>query len=140
MALLMDVSGEVRFTLTLTRMVGEMNEPPLLSTDIRLERGTQRFLDSSIVTTIGEMEELRKQVLDVTSRERSVAKVTTLDEDFVFEAEVWSESDYIAIGLWVGEPFGLMKGFRFFAEPAKVRDFVESLTLEETGSPPETCV
>jgi hypothetical protein len=94
-----------------------------------LEEG-KPLLYSQVSVTPNDLSEIASGLISVTDGQNGLAYKTSFDCDLVvaFEgpAECVGAGD-IGIGFWTGEPYQLMKGYRFVATKEAVRQFAEDL-------------
>jgi hypothetical protein len=111
--------------------VSEKGDPTwiLVSLEFRHERAA--LLATTLVVTTDDLAQIRADLDQVAAGQRDECSVTTSDDDLVFYAQGLGLPGDVAIGFWTGEPYGLMKGFRFVASGDALTRFTENLGAEE---------
>lgn len=81
------------------------------------------------------VEAIRSSVLSVANRAREGDTVTSIDDDFLLEVFTSETGVWYHVALWIGEPYVLMRGYRFTADRESIMRFVEDLkSIEGTVS------
>lgn len=125
-----DDSG-IAFTLTID-VIEEQVQPPLISGSVSVLRGDAMLLRPTSLTFIpGDRRAVERCLERVGAGIQPACRVANIDEDFTLEV-VESESEVpYHFGIWIGEPYVLMRGFRFTMDRNAMEAFVRDLQAEE---------
>ena len=138
MAVLRDKTGDVALTLRPYR-VTEDGEPTWILTQLELRRDGAKLLSTTFSITRDDLAALRDGLNDFSAACREAFALTTTDEDFVLHVQRRESPGDIAIGFWTGEPYALMKGYRFVAVADELERFAGELRFDEhTAVTPRT--
>jgi hypothetical protein len=74
--------------------------------------------------------ELGSHLLDVAEHRNDETRVEITDGDFIIEAERLVSPEDISIRFWHGEPYMLMRGYRFVVKSADLQEFAGELIAE----------
>lgn len=138
MAVLHAKTGEVAMTFR-PYQVAEKGQPTWVRTELKLSAGARELLSTTLNVTTDDLAELRARLKDLSPERCAQCYVSTTDDDFVLLAEVlnWSRdvsNGDVSIGFWTGEPYGLMRGYRFVTRANDVEHFAEQLVLDERAA------
>lgn len=130
MAILHAKSREVGLVLRPYRLADE--EPPSwILTQLELWCGGTLRSSATVSLARADLVEIRR-VLDALARGRQeCAFVESTDGDFILVGRGAALPWDVFVGFWIGEPSGLMQGYRFVATKAAVAEFVAELQSEE---------
>lgn len=130
MAVLRGKTGDVALTLRPYR-VSEEGEPTWLLTELELRQDGAKLLSTTFSITRDDLVALRAGLNDVAAACQDAFALTTTDEDFVLELKRRDSPGDIAVGFWTGEPYALMRGYRFVAVSDDVERFAGELHFDE---------
>lgn len=124
------LAGKLRdIRLTLRPAVeNPFGEGPIARYHLEFLLGKDRLLTASFAMERHQLEETRRALMDIAANRRSSFFMVGWDLDFAFsvDREELGPED-AAIGFWVGEPYQLMKGYRFVAMLEEIGRFAREL-------------
>lgn len=129
MAILYGKGADVQMGI-MPHRVAEESEPILIWTKVELKFENNTLLSNAITLTVGDLDEIEALALVVVGRQREEAVMSTLDEDFRMEVSGNPGRSDVHVGFWVGEPYELMKGYRFVSSVQDVERFVRDLKAD----------
>jgi hypothetical protein len=108
---------------------------PLAGTDgsatyVQLTKDGTVLLTSELVLTDDDVSQLGNGLLEVAEQRRSETRVEITDGDFILEAERLDSPDDVSVRFWHGEPYMLMRGYRFVVKSADLREFAGELIAD----------
>jgi hypothetical protein len=120
MAILWDTSGsQTQLVLTPLRV-----EEPYLTLQLELFQAGERLLSEPVGLEKEDLVAMQEGIRGVCSGRLANYRWWSLDFDFAFDLDTaMIGSSHVAVGFWVGEPYVLMKGYRFVALQASVEEF-----------------
>lgn len=120
----------MHFTLTLR--LQEAADSRLLEGIVALHQRDHFLLRPTLVTFLpGDLHALRACLLAVTAGVREECPVANIDEDLILEISQSGSGIRYYVALWLGEPYLLMRGFRFHVERSAIEQFVSELRQDE---------
>lgn len=132
MAEILSLSGSIKLVTIPLHL--EQDDEDWIKTQFRVSRNGANFLSEELGVMVGDFEELRN-LLTVGQPGATVNVVAATDGNLIFEAHYGETGpkDQVAIGLWVGEPYDLMKGARFLTKRTSLEEFVERIQREASA-------
>jgi hypothetical protein len=124
MAILWDTSGsQTQLVLTPLR-----TEQPYLITQLELFQCGERLLSDTIGLEKEDLVAMQEGIREACIGRMANYRWWGLDFDFAFDLDKsMVGQDHVAVGFWVGEPYVLMKGFRFVALGVSLEKFATEL-------------
>jgi hypothetical protein len=127
--------SEVDLTVRPYRMSDTGADARLL-TEIRVTNASVDVMHTTVSLTRDDLVMLRRAALEVAGGDRDEARVESTDADLAFEVKQLESPGDVAVSLWEGEPYRLMKGWRFVVQGSTLIPFAESLLAEEQAAAP----
>ncbi len=93
--------------------------------------GTTDYLSYTSYLTQYDLIELRSFLRDISACRRDAFLFSNTDNDFILEAQCSESKNDIFVGCWVGEPYQLMKGYRFVVVVGDLGSFADELEADE---------
>ncbi len=132
MATLQDKSGTIEFVLW-PRKVEEHGLPTWILAQVEVKQKKTAIFSATVSVTRDDLAELRKGMQDVIRGESSGFRITTSDDDLVFEISKAASAGDFFVGFWAGEPYVLMKGYQIAVGNKHLNDFYEELEADESA-------
>jgi hypothetical protein len=96
-------------------------------THLQLVMDGSSLLSSSLTLTEDDYSDLHGRLRDVAEHRNNETRFESTDADFLVEAERLLSPDDVAIQVWHGEPYMLMRGYRFVVKSADLLKFAADL-------------
>lgn len=132
MAILSDKSGEITLTLQPYR-AAEDGMPAWVLTSLEVQRLAATVLSAVVSITHDDLAELIGSIRDVADGRRREFVLASTDDDFILEVHPASCAGDFFVGIWVGEPYQLMKGYRFAACRNDLAQFSQALKEDQSS-------
>lgn len=137
MAVLRGKAGTLDFMLRPYKISDE-GEPTWILVQLELDKDGAELLSTTVSLTRDDLVELATLLNEVADNRRTDFSMATTDDDFIVTVQRMSFPEDVSVGFWVGEPYELMKGFRFVVAAEAVKQFARDLHLEEQAVLPRS--
>ena len=131
MATLHDKSEAIKLLLRPYR-VEEYGVPTWILIHVEVKQETTVLLATTVSTTRDDLAELRKSLQDVANGYSSGFTINTTDDNLIIEVHRASSAGDFFVGIWVGEPYELMKGYRIAVQGEDLACFSQELREDES--------
>lgn len=112
----------------------EDGSPTWLSTQLQVRQDRTILLQTTFSLTRDDLDALRSGLGDIVEAIHHTFRLVTSDEDFIFEVQRLDAPGRFGIGFWAGEPFQLMRGYRFVALAPDLLQFANDLLSDELNA------
>lgn len=121
--------------------IAEEGDPTWILTQVEINQGGMEHVSTVISITNYDLDDLKKQITQGISDGNGASRVASTDGDFIFELQEDPSTLALYLIVWLGEPYVLMKGFRFVTNNDNLAEFLrqlesDSAILESPGRLP----
>jgi len=131
MAVLRDKVNDVEMTLRPYR-VSEEGEPVWILTQLQLKHRGVTLLSTTLSITSEDLAALESRLSELARGLLTHFALTTTDDDFVIEGERMEREGDVSVWFWVGEAYGLRKGYRFVTVVDDLERFAGQLRSDQS--------
>lgn len=131
MAVLRSKDGSVELVLR-PYQVSDSRTPTWVSIQLSVRQSGKELMSTTVSLTKNDVRDLQLRVHETAAGERANLRFISTDFDFALEVEPMPLPGDMSLGLWVGEPYELMRGYRFIVDAAGLDRFARDVLEDES--------